>query len=128
MIVDTLFSYRERVQNTTRSRLEEISIKHLRPASVYHFRVIAYNSFGPGASTETLTVKTHAEEHVPSAPVDVIAYADSSYSIYVSWNPPEIPNGFIKEYIVYYINVSHTEESFASNITFSYTNKCLLCT
>nr|XP_022917260.1 neogenin isoform X2 [Onthophagus taurus] len=93
---------RERVENTTKSRMEEINIKGLRPGSVYHFRIVAYNNHGSGASSEILTVKTHAEENVPSAPLNFDAYATRSDTIYVSWDVPDIPNGVITKYIVYY--------------------------
>lgn len=101
----TCFFYRERVQNTSRARLEDINIGNLQPARVYHFRVVPYNSFGGGTSSEVLTVTTRSEEHVPSAPQKFVAYATSSRSIYVSWKRPEVPNGDIQHYKVYYMEV-----------------------
>lgn len=95
------------MQNTTNSRLaEEINIRNLRPNCVYHFRVVAYNNYGSGSTSKSLTVTTLAEENVPSAPQKFTAYATSSHSIRVSWEPSEIPNGRILRYIVYYVEVS----------------------
>lgn len=96
---------RERVQNTSRARLEDISIGNLEPGRVYHFRVVAYNSYGGGPSSSTLTVTTQSAENVPSAPQQLVAYATSSRSIHVNWKKPEIPNGEIKTYTVYYMEV-----------------------
>ncbi|XP_017786594.1 PREDICTED: neogenin isoform X2 [Nicrophorus vespilloides] len=103
-------SERERVQNTTRAKLEEINIGSLQPGKVYHFRVVAYNSLGMGASSETLAVTTQNEENVPSAPVDFEAYATSTRSIHVSWKAPEIPNGPILGYKIYYIEILQSME------------------
>lgn len=98
-------SERERVQNTTRSRLEEINIAGLMPERVYHFRVAGINSFGMGQSSDSLTITTQAEEHVASAPLQFDAFATSPHSIHVSWKVPEISNGPILRYIVYYMEV-----------------------
>lgn len=99
--------FRERVQNTSRARLEDISIGNLEPGRVYHFRVVAYSNYGGGPSSESLTVTTHSAENVPSAPQQLEAYATSSRSIHVSWKKPEIPNGDIKTYTVYYMDVRY---------------------
>lgn len=97
---------RERVQNTTRSKLEEKNIDDLQPDKVYHFRVLAFNSLGPGLSSDSLTVTTQSEEHVPSSPLFFIAYPTSSRSVHVSWKQPEDPKGFIDRYKIYYMEVN----------------------
>lgn len=93
------------MQNTTRSRVEEINVGGLQPDRVYQFRVVAFNKNGPGVSSANLTVKTQSEEHVPSAPQQFSAYATSSRAIHVSWKPPDTPNGNIMRYRVYYMEV-----------------------
>ncbi|XP_065168608.1 neogenin isoform X4 [Atheta coriaria] len=103
-------SERERVQNTTRSKLEEINIGSLQPAKVYNFRVVAFTELGVGASSETLTVTTQSEENVPSAPRDFEAYANGIRSIHVSWKVPETPNGAILRYKVYYMETVQSVE------------------
>ncbi|KAK9751964.1 Neogenin C-terminus [Popillia japonica] len=101
---------RERVQNTTNSRLEEINIRNLRPNCVYHFRVVAFNNYGSGQSSKSLTVTTVAEENVPSAPRKFTAYATSSHSITVNWEPSDTPNGHILKYVVYYVETASSAE------------------
>lgn len=99
------------MQNTTNSRLEEINIRNLRPNCVYHFRVVAFNNYGSGQSSKSLTVTTVAEENVPSAPRKFTAYATSSHSITVNWEPSDTPNGHILKYVVYYVEVSKQDLS-----------------
>lgn len=99
------FAFRERSQNTSRAPLEEINVSNLQPSRVYHFRVVAYNSYGAGPSSESLTVTTQSEEHVPSAPLEFDAYATGPNTIRVTWDEPEIPNGEITHYKVYYMEV-----------------------
>lgn len=113
---------RERVQNTTRSRLEEINIGGLQPDRVYHFRVLAFNTYGPGTTSESLTVTTQSEEHVPSAPQQFVAYATSSRSIHVSWNPPADPKGDIQRYKVYYMEVRLCLYLFRQHLTTYFTD------
>ncbi|XP_063919395.1 neogenin isoform X2 [Zophobas morio] len=103
-------SERWRVQNTSRSRLEDINIGGLTPNRVYHFRVAAINANGTGVSSESLTVTTQAEEHVASAPTHFDAYATSPTNIHLSWRPPEVPNGIIHRYIIYYMETSSSVE------------------
>lgn len=96
---------RERIQNTSRSHLEDINVGGLQPGRVYFFRVVAHNSFGFGPSSKSLRVITQSEEYVPSAPINVIAYATSSQSIHVNWQSPQITNGEILRYNVYFMEV-----------------------
>ncbi|KAF5297558.1 hypothetical protein FQR65_LT09989 [Abscondita terminalis] len=103
-------SERERVQNTTHAHLEDINIGGLQPGRVYFFRVVAHNEYGPGISSKSLRVITQSEEHVPSAPIDINAYATSSKSIHVSWKPPQNPNGELHGYYVYYMETSSSTE------------------
>lgn len=105
-LVDQTLSFRERVQNTSRARLEDINIGNLEPGRVYHFRVVPYNIHGAGNSSDSLTVTTHSAENVPSAPQQLEAYPTSSRSIHVKWRKPEVTNGVIRSYTVYYMEVS----------------------
>jgi neogenin len=113
-------SERERVQNTSRSRLEEINIGGLTPSRVYHFRVVAISPNGMGASSESLTVTTQPEEHVASAPIHFVAYATSPRNIFLSWRPPEVPNGIIQRYTVYYMETSSSLEHNIDTIDLRY--------
>lgn len=80
------------------------------PARIYVFRVVAYNSLGPGPTSEALKVATQAEEHVPSAPKHISAHATSPTSIHINWEPPEVLNGEIQHYKVYYMEISTSVE------------------
>ncbi|KAJ8955696.1 hypothetical protein NQ318_008568 [Aromia moschata] len=103
-------SDRERYQNTSRSKLEEISIGGLLPGRVYHFRVVPINAQGAGVSSEILTVTTQSEERVASAPQNFDVYATSPRNIHISWQPPETPNGKILRYTIFYMETSASLE------------------
>nr|CAI5828476.1 unnamed protein product [Callosobruchus analis] len=104
-------SDRERYQNTTRSKHSEINIAGLQPGRVYHFRVVALGSNGlPGASSDTLTVTTQPEEHVAGAPATFTVYATSPRSIRAEWRTPEVTNGHIMHYTVYYMETTSSVE------------------
>ena len=53
-------STRERVFNTSAGHLEA-NIQGLRPSTDYAFRLVAYNQFGPGDSSQEFVVRTNAE-------------------------------------------------------------------
>ncbi|XP_076267097.1 neogenin protein frazzled isoform X3 [Rhynchophorus ferrugineus] len=103
-------SDRERFKNTSKSKLEEIHIGDLSPGKVYHFRVVPISANGPGASSNTLTVTTLSEEHVPSAPQNFEAYSTSPRNIHISWKQPEITNGHILKYTIYYMETTSSVE------------------
>ncbi|XP_030764716.1 neogenin isoform X2 [Sitophilus oryzae] len=103
-------SDRERFQNTSRSKLEEINIGGLSPGKVYHFRVVPISANGPGHSSTTLTITTLSEEHVPSAPQNFEAYSTTPRNIHVSWKPPEVSNGKILRYTIYYMETTSSVE------------------
>ncbi|KFM76351.1 hypothetical protein X975_12770, partial [Stegodyphus mimosarum] len=114
-------STRERVLNTTRPRLEEVNIQGLQPSTKYHFRVVAYNEHGPGASSEEIIVETQAEVHVPGAPKNLKAVALSPTSILVSWDPPEPASEPVQKYKLFYMEeglyTSRTSEEREVSIT-----------
>lgn len=116
------------MQLTKKPRLEEINISGLNPDKKYYFRVTAFTQKGAGKPSEYLEVTTKSEEHVPSAPLNMKAYATSSTSIYVSWEEPEVTNGMIQRYKVYYMegNMEHNKDTPNTEITLTelsvYTN------
>ncbi|XP_049824864.1 neogenin isoform X2 [Aethina tumida] len=103
-------SQRERLQNSTRPKLEELSLQNLSPGKVYHFRVVAFNRRGAGISSKPLTVTTQSEEHVASAPQQLEAFATGARSIHISWEPPLNPNGDIIKYNLFYMETSGSLE------------------
>ncbi|XP_054724817.1 neogenin-like isoform X2 [Uloborus diversus] len=114
-------STRERVLNTTRPRLEEVSIQGLQPSTKYHFRVVAYNEHGPGESSEEIVVETQGEVHVPGAPKNVKAVAHSPTSIHISWDPPESPVEPVQKYKLFYMEEGTSEEREVSTTENSHT-------
>lgn len=113
-------SDRERYQNTSRSKLEEINIGGLWPGKVYHFRVVPISSNGPGVSSDILTVTTQSEEHVPSAPQNLEVYATSPRTVHLSWRPPETSNGKILRYTIYYMDTASSVEHSADTVAVSF--------
>ncbi|CAG9865498.1 unnamed protein product [Phyllotreta striolata] len=103
-------SDRERFLNTTRSKLEEYSVSDLLPGREYHFRIVPYNALGAGESSELLTITTQSEEHVASAPQNFNVYATTPRNIHISWRPPELTNGNILKYTIYYMETSASVE------------------
>jgi hypothetical protein len=97
---------RERVVNTTGSRLEEVNIAGLTPDRTYYFRVLAYSARGRGMSSDLLEVTTKPEVHVPGPPVKLRVIPTSPVSLLVQWGPPEQSNGPIQHYNMFYMEVS----------------------
>ncbi|KAL3287322.1 hypothetical protein HHI36_001797 [Cryptolaemus montrouzieri] len=116
-------SERERCQNTSRSKLEEINIGGLIPGRVYHFRVVPFSAKGVGKSSDSFTITTQSEEHVPSRPLHFEAYATGPRSIDTKWKPPENPIGVIERYTVYYMetksSVEHHIDTVETNCSFN---------
>jgi hypothetical protein len=96
---------RERVVNTTGSRLEEMNIGGLTPDRTYYFRVLAYSARGRGVSSDLLKVTTKPEVHVPGPPQKLKVIPTSPTSLLVQWSPPEHSSGTIQHYKMYYMEV-----------------------
>ncbi|XP_027837989.1 neogenin isoform X2 [Aphis gossypii] len=102
-------SDRERMTNTSQT---EITISGLLPDKHYLFRVMAVNEYGIGESSPRLKVMTKAEINLPGQPYNVTAKAVSPTSIYVSWSRPEYGSENLKEYKLFYMKDSTSEEQF----------------
>ncbi|PSN38934.1 hypothetical protein C0J52_08943 [Blattella germanica] len=103
-------SQRERVANTTGSRLTEVSISGLTPDRTYYFRVVAYSTKGRGASSDLLEVTMKPEVHVPSPPLDLQVTPASPTVLLVKWKPPEQSNGAVLRYNLFYMEGDSAEE------------------
>jgi len=100
-------SERERIVNSTRGTLEELSIQGLQPGTSYLVRVLAHNEHGPGQSSPVLEISTQMEVDLPASPVGLTATPISSFSILVNWTPPP---GQIDKYRLYYRQGEFSDE------------------
>ncbi|ELU00931.1 hypothetical protein CAPTEDRAFT_125014, partial [Capitella teleta] len=95
IFADSDMSTRVNVQST------EYTVTGLSPRAIYEFRVAAVNSFGIGRPSIPVNVIT-AEIPPGSPPQNVRAQSLDSSSLVVQWEKPELPNGWIQGYKVYY--------------------------
>ena len=102
------FLSRERVINSTRGSLEEISLQGLLPGTTYTVRVLAHSEQGPGSSSPPLTITTQPEVELPGPPVNISARPTSAFSILVTWDSPDNAAGVITKYRLYHRRVSWT--------------------
>ncbi|KAF2359815.1 Fibronectin type III [Trinorchestia longiramus] len=88
------------------------AVLDLRPATTYHFRIIAKNEIGNSEPSHTVTIIT-AEEAPSGPPRDVRAEYVDQHSIKIMWKPPrnEEWNGVIQGYQVGY-RLASTNRSF----------------
>ncbi|CAG7836151.1 unnamed protein product, partial [Allacma fusca] len=105
-----LGSDRERVLNTTKSRLEEINVQGLQPNKRYTFRVVPYNDKGAGVSSREITVLTQPEVDVPGPPRFLKAWPSSPTKVHLQWAPPEQTHGNVMKYKVYYAEATNGNE------------------
>ncbi|XP_071452262.1 neogenin isoform X2 [Hetaerina americana] len=104
-------SERERVVNTTRSRLEEVNVPGLVPGREYWFRVVAHNRHGAGASSSPLKVRTQHEAHVPGPPSNLRVVPTSATSLLIQWEAPTSPPApSPHQYELYYTEEGSREE------------------
>ena len=83
----------------------------LRPATSYHFRIVAQNEIGMSGPSDTVTIET-SEESPSGPPVDIRLAAVDQHTLRVSWKPPlkEHWNGDIVGYYVGYKKTSISED------------------
>ncbi|CAN7998424.1 unnamed protein product [Ixodes hexagonus] len=86
------------------------TVRGLKPALVYHFRVFAENRLGRSDASHSIKVTT-AEEAPGGPPTKVRAQPMSSRSLKITWNPPskELHYGAIQGYYVGYRVASSSE-------------------
>ncbi|NXA30355.1 DCC protein, partial [Ibidorhyncha struthersii] len=89
---------RERAVNTSQSGTLQLTVGNLKPEETYTFRVVAYNEWGPGESSQPVKVATQPELQVPGPVENLRAVSTSPTSILVSWDPPAYANGPVQGY------------------------------
>ncbi|XP_054254285.1 netrin receptor DCC-like, partial [Indicator indicator] len=101
---------RERAINTTQGGSLQVTVAHLKPEELYSFRVVAYNQWGPGASSPLLKVATQAEVQVPGPVENPRVVATTSTSLQISWEPPAAGQGPVQGYRIFWKETSSEEE------------------
>ncbi|XP_062455460.1 netrin receptor DCC [Rhea pennata] len=89
---------RERALNTSQAGTLQLTVGNLKPEETYTFRVVAYNEWGPGESSQPVKVATQPELQVPGPVENLRAASTSPTSILISWDPPAYANGPIQGY------------------------------
>ncbi|XP_061470633.1 netrin receptor DCC isoform X2 [Rhineura floridana] len=92
---------RERGLNTSQSGVLQLTVGNLKPEETYTFRVVAYNEWGPGESSQPIKVATQPELQVPGPVENLWAVSTSPTSILITWEPPAYANGPVQGYRLY---------------------------
>ncbi|XP_015219478.2 netrin receptor DCC isoform X2 [Lepisosteus oculatus] len=101
---------RERAANISQSGDLQFTVGNLKPEETYSFRVVAYNDFGPGESSQAIKVSTQPELQVPGQVESPHAVAMSPTSIQASWEAPAYANGPIQGYRLFWTETSTDKE------------------
>ncbi|KHJ48881.1 fibronectin type III domain protein [Trichuris suis] len=108
----SLDTQREHQLNCTPPENRGYTVSGLLPKKTYYFRVVPISSVGYGSSSSTITVATAEEKDNPSAVQHLNAYAVSSTSIQIEWDPPEThAREPIKFYKIFYAAVGLGSQS-----------------
>ncbi|KAG9488366.1 hypothetical protein GDO78_007922 [Eleutherodactylus coqui] len=99
-ILSLLFSFRERALNTSQPVALQLTVGNLKPEETYSFRIVAYNEWGPGESSQPVKVATQPELQVPGPVENLQVISTSPTSILISWEPPAYANGPVQGYRV----------------------------
>ncbi|XP_060136345.1 netrin receptor DCC [Zootoca vivipara] len=92
---------RERALNTSQPGMLQLTVGNLKPEETYTFRVVAYNEWGPGESSQPIKVATQPELQVPGPVENLRAVSVSPTSILITWEPPAYANGPVQGYRLY---------------------------
>ncbi|XDB63981.1 PREDICTED: netrin receptor DCC-like [Capra hircus] len=101
---------RERAVNTSQPGSLQFTVGNLKPEAMYTFRVVAYNQWGPGESSQPIKVATQPELQVPGPVENLQAVSTSPTSILITWEPPAYANGPVQGYRLFCTEVSTGKE------------------
>uniref|UniRef100_A0A667HH32 Netrin receptor DCC n=1 Tax=Lynx canadensis TaxID=61383 RepID=A0A667HH32_LYNCA len=101
---------RERALNTSQPGSLQLTVGNLKPEAMYTFRVVAYNEWGPGESSQPIKVATQPELQVPGPVENLQAVSTSPTSILITWEPPAYANGPVQGYRLFCTEVSTGKE------------------
>ncbi|KAI4564773.1 hypothetical protein MJG53_015785, partial [Ovis ammon polii x Ovis aries] len=108
---DSLYGFdRERAVNTSQPGSLQFTVGNLKPEAMYTFRVVAYNQWGPGESSQPIKVATQPELQVPGPVENLQAVSTSPTSILITWEPPAYANGPVQGYRLFCTEVSTGKE------------------
>ncbi|XP_065914678.1 protein sidekick-1-like isoform X2 [Dysidea avara] len=80
------------------------TVEGLSPGTIYTLQIRAYTRVGAGPFSGTKTLKTLPEP--PATVPRVTTQSISSSMLTINWMEPDVPNGVITHYIVFYLPVS----------------------
>ncbi|XP_055994031.1 netrin receptor DCC isoform X2 [Sorex fumeus] len=101
---------RERALNTSQPGSLQLTVGNLKPEAMYTFRVVAYNEWGPGESSQPIKVATQPELQVPGPVENLQAVSVSPTSILLTWEAPAYANGPVQGYRLFCTEVSTGKE------------------
>uniref|UniRef100_A0A8C0D0S1 DCC netrin 1 receptor n=1 Tax=Balaenoptera musculus TaxID=9771 RepID=A0A8C0D0S1_BALMU len=101
---------RERAVNTSQPGSLQFTVGNLKPEAMYTFRVVAYNEWGPGESSQPIKVATQPELQVPGPVENLQAVSTSPTSVLITWEPPAYANGPVQGYRLFCTEVSTGKE------------------
>ncbi|KAM4709599.1 netrin receptor DCC [Discoglossus pictus] len=109
-------AHRERALNTTQPVMLQLTVGNLKPEESYSFRVVAYNEWGPGESSQPVKVVTQPELQVPGPVENLQVVSTSPTSILITWEAPAYANGPVQGYRVFCTeNISGREQNIEVN-------------
>lgn len=77
------------IKNITRILENPSNITHLRPNTIYRFRMRAHNRVGPSKHWSNVSIDISTGEGIPTAaPTDIIATAPARQTLEIRWKPP----------------------------------------
>ncbi|XP_073841216.1 cell adhesion molecule Dscam2-like [Musca autumnalis] len=106
-ILDDYSPNKDEVESRKTTALTTV-LTGLRKFTNYSIQVLAHTRMGDGVLSNS--IYCHTEEDAPEAPADIKVVVSSPQSLYVSWLPPNEPNGVITKYNLYTRVVNGREE------------------
>ncbi|KFO77977.1 Netrin receptor DCC, partial [Cuculus canorus] len=111
---------RERALNTSQSGPLQVTVGNLKPEETYTFRVVAFNEWGPGETSQPIKVVTQPELQVPGPVENFRVVSTTPTSLLVSWDPPSSLHSPIEGYRIFWMETTTGREQTVEVDGFSY--------
>ncbi|XP_053910908.1 netrin receptor DCC isoform X2 [Cuculus canorus] len=111
---------RERALNTSQSGPLQVTVGNLKPEETYTFRVVAFNEWGPGETSQPIKVVTQPELQVPGPVENFRVVSTTPTSLLVSWDPPSSLHSPIEGYRIFWMETTTGREETVEVDGFSY--------